>query len=100
MKAKNIELSQTVTLILIKEADDFLIEREEGQRERKIEKPIDEMNLSEMSNIIHSFDHPKIKDWPNRPYKTILLVNLYNIGFLLTTMWNNILIIFYKQILQ
>ncbi len=27
-----------------------------------------------MSKLIHNYDHPEIKDWPNRPYKTIIIV--------------------------
>jgi hypothetical protein len=32
------------------------------------------MSVSEMSKLIHSIDHPEIKDWPKRPYKTIVIV--------------------------
>ncbi len=27
-----------------------------------------------MTNLVHSYDPPQIRDWPKRPYRTIFIV--------------------------
>lgn len=38
-----------------------------------------------MAKIIHHIDHPQIKDWPKRPYKTIAIIFLLLLSGMLFT---------------
>lgn len=46
-----------------------------------------------MTNLVHSFEPPQIRDWPKRPYRTIFIVIIIFkfLGIFIVDKWNFIL---------
>jgi hypothetical protein len=88
-KSNNIELTSTKDDIQVDSINENFYSSENRVRNRQVEEENSEefenLTLSELTRRVHQCEHEEIRDWPKRPYKTIIIVFLLLFSGLLFT---------------
>jgi hypothetical protein len=88
-KSNNIELASRKDDIQVESINETFHSSDNRVRNRyetrEDSEDYDNLTLAELSRRVHDCEHEEIKDWPKRPYKTMMLVFLLLFSGLLFT---------------